>query len=129
VQSYGFLCGSQTRFVGSNGMALDLPALFNPPDAVMNDRNCIGTSNNFAGSNATSERLQTQLSPAQLIDHFSRQLSDSGWSALPQAAAVRRVWTRPDTGGAARELTLTITPSTAAGCQELALQVRKVPGR
>jgi hypothetical protein len=132
VQNYGTSCGTQIRFGMQASTAVELPLLMNPQDAGMNDRACLSSNLSLVGSNGTSERLQTKLSPTQLLEHFSRQLSDSGWSASPALAAVRRVWTRPDSGGAARELTLTITPSAVSGCQELSMQVRRVlstPGR
>lgn len=132
VQNYGSSCGTQMRFGMQGSTAMELPVLMNPQDAAMNDRTCVSSTLSLVGSNGTSERLQTKLSPTQLLEHFSRQLSDSGWSASPALAAVRRVWTRPDSGGAARELTLTITPSAVSGCQELSMQVRRVlgaPGR
>lgn len=127
VQNFGGSCGTQMQFGMQSSTAVALPVLMNPQDAGMNDRTCLSSSLSLVGSNGTSERLQTKLSPAQLLEHFSRQLSDSGWSASPALAAVRRVWTRPDSGGAAREMTLTITPSTVSGCQELSMQVRRVP--
>ena len=128
VQNYGSQCSSQVRMMTPSSV-MELPVLMNPQDAAMNDRVCLGSNNTFAGGNGTGERLQTNLSPTQLLDHFSRQLADSGWSASPPVAGVRRVWTRPDTGGMSRELTLTITPLSSAGCQDLSLQVRRVPGR
>jgi hypothetical protein len=77
----------------------------------------------------TSERIKTRLSPPQLSDHFAKQLADSGWVAIARSPAVHRVWTHPDSVGTEREMTLTITPSTMAGCQELTLQVRRVVKR
>jgi len=129
VQNYGSSCANQVQFSSPSAAAMELPLLVNPQDAGMNDRTCFGSIVGIGGGNGTSERLQTNLSPAQLLEHFSRQLSDSGWSTSSSAAAVRRVWTRPDSGGLARELTLTITPSTVAGCQELSVQLRRIPNR
>lgn len=128
VQNYGSQCSTQARMM-SPSVGMELPVLLNPQDAAMNDRVCLGSNTTLGGGNGTGERVQTSLSAPQLLDHFSRQLADSGWSASPPLAGVRRIWTRPDTGGTMRELTLTITPLSAAGCQELSLQVRRISGR
>lgn len=128
VQNYGSQCSAQARMM-TPSTVMELPVLLNPEGAAMNDRICLGSTTAFSGGNGSGERLQTTLSPTQLLDHFSRQLADSGWSASPPVAGVRRVWTRPDTGSASRELTLTITPLSSAGCQDLSLQIRRVPGR
>jgi len=130
VENYGSSCQSRVRFVPSTTFATDLPVIFNPDGAAMNSRACYPPNVSASGVNASGERLETKLSPVQLLAHFSRQLSDSGWTAASSSgAAVKGVWTRPDTGELTRELTLTITPSPAAGCQDLLLQVRRTTGR
>jgi hypothetical protein len=129
VQNYSGLCGTQARFVSAPPSGLELPVLSNPDGAGMNAQACFAQNQTLGNGNSTTERLQTSLSPTQLIEHFSRQLSDSGWNVSSSAASVRRSWTRPDSAGLAREVTLTINPSLVNGCMEVTMQARRVPGR
>jgi hypothetical protein len=131
VQSYSGLCGNQNqvRFLSTSASGLELPVLLNPDGAGMNSPTCFAASLNSGSGNNTSERLQTNLSPAQLIEHFSRQLSDSGWGVSSSSASIRRSWTRPDSAGLSREVTLTITPSSVNGCTDITMQARRLTGR
>ena len=52
----------------------------------MNARECL--SSPTLGTSSTSERLMTTLDPAQLLEAFAKQLSDSGWRA---GMSVRRI--------------------------------------
>lgn len=127
VRNYGGTCGGRTpAFVGSQP-AVDLPILTNPADAGMNTPGCFQPTIVAFGTRATSERLESSMPADKLLDHFARQLSDSGWTATrAQGVSARRTWTRPDTGSTMRELTLTIAPSASPACQEITMQVRQV---
>jgi hypothetical protein len=129
VQTYSGLCANQMRFVSTSPSGVELPVLLNPDGAGMNSQTCFAPSLSSGSGNSTSERLQTNLSPTQLIEHFSRQLSDSGWSVSASAASIRRSWTRPDSAGLSREVTLTVTPSPVNGCMEISMQARRLTGR
>jgi hypothetical protein len=129
VQTYSGLCGNQVRFMSTSPSGIELPVLLNPDGAGMNSPTCYASNLSSMGGNNTSERLQTNLSPAQLIDHFSRQLSDSGWGVSATNASIRRSWTRPDSGGMSREVTLTITPSQVNGCMDVSMQARRLTAR
>jgi len=97
----------------------------------MNTQACLQFAGIGSLSSATSERLQTSLSPPQLLDYFARQLGDSGWKGASTEPGARRTWTRPDTGGLTRELTMTALPATnamqSADCRDLTMTVRLVP--
>jgi hypothetical protein len=108
-----------------------MPSLINPPDASMNQPGCYQPQPLGVGSGRSmSERLETSITADKLLEHFARQLADSGWSpAGQQAASVRRTWTRADAGGTIREITLSITPLANSACQEVSMQVREVSKR
>ena len=129
VQTYSGLCNNQIRFMSTSPSGIELPVLLNPDGAGMNAPTCFAASLNSGSGNNTSERLQTGLSPAQLVEHFSRQLSDSGWAVSTSTTSIRRSWTRPDSAGQSREVTLTITPSSVNGCMEISMQTRRLTGR
>jgi hypothetical protein len=101
------------------------PTLFNPAgtsDARMNG-DCSAT---LAGSSGTGTTLRTAMTPESLLDHYGRQLQDSGWTpSADRAAILGRIWTRTDSSGAPVEVTLSVTtPARDAECRELNLQVR-----
>lgn len=127
VRNYGGACGGRTPvFVAPVGLT-EMPTLVNPPDAPMNQPECSQPFVPGLASRGMAERLTTSTPAEKLLDYFARQLADSGWKAgAPSAASIRRTWTHADTGGVARELTLSITPSTQPSCQEVSMQVRQV---
>ncbi len=129
VQNNG-RCG-QTGVVmaGQPGTSI-LPALENPFGTTMNVQSCFQTVVAGTGPTATTERVQTNLSPAQLLDAFAKQLSDSGYKSNDGSAGpIRRTWTRPDSGETIREVTLQVTPNggsgTTAGCMEVTMSARR----
>jgi hypothetical protein len=126
VRNYGGACRGPTTVAVNNSGLVDMPVLVNPPDAGMNQTDCFQPQVLGVASRASSERLKTSIPADRLLDHFGRQLADSGWSpAGSQAVSLRRTWTRADTGSTMRELTLTIMPSTVSGCHEVSMQVRQ----
>ena len=126
VRNYGGACGGRTPVFVNNSGLVDVPVLVNPPDASMNQTDCFQPQILAVASRGSSERLKTSIPADKLLDHFARQLADSGWSpAGSQAVSLRRTWTRADTGSTMRELTLTIMPSTVSGCHEVSMQVRQ----
>lgn len=130
VRNYGGACAGRVAFVPTNPGGVAMPSLVNPPDAAMNQPGCFPPQMLGAGGRGMSERLETSITADKLLEHFARQLADSGWTpAGQQAASVRRTWTRADTGGTIREVTLTITPSANSACQEVSMQVREVSKR
>jgi hypothetical protein len=101
------------------------PTLFNPTNAV--DARMNGDcSSMLMGSMGTGTTLRTSMTAESLLDHYGRQLQDSGWTAAGERASfVSRSWTRPDSSGAPVETVITIsTPARDPGCRELNLQVR-----
>jgi hypothetical protein len=101
------------------------PTLFNP--AGLNDlrmaSDCRATGGNTTG---TGTMLRTAIDPSALLEHYARQLQDSGWhSTNDKPSIVGRTWTRTDSAGTPLDLTLTVTTSARDSlCRELSLQVR-----
>jgi hypothetical protein len=125
-------CNMDIAAGGRPPNAAELPALTNPPGSAMNPQTCTYGPFMVTGTGGTAERLQTTLSPQQLLDTFARQLADSGWTAGETSTTIRRSWTRPaGNGPVIRELTITAGPllNSPAGCHEVSMQVRRVPKR
>jgi hypothetical protein len=100
------------------------PTLYNPPTSV--DARMSGDcANNFSGS-GTSTTLRTSMTAEALLDHYARQLQDSGWtSAGEKASIIGRTWSRTDSAGTPVEAVITVmTPAQNSACRELNLQVR-----
>jgi hypothetical protein len=98
------------------------PTLINPP----------GTGNGMGGDcvrwnssgGGGSTRLATSMPLDQIFAHYGKQLADSGWSPVTDQQLVARFWTRRDSTGAFRELTLTArTRAETPTCVELEMRV------
>ncbi len=127
VTNFGGRCTTRSAFVRlPTSTTTLLPALENPLGSTMNGRACFGASTISTGMTGTSERLETTLSPGQLLEQFAKELGDSGWRQGAAANGARRMWTRPDSIGV-RELTLTAIPIAGTGCQDVTMNVRRVP--
>jgi hypothetical protein len=102
------------------------PILYNPPTAVEGYMGNVCQSNS-SGSNGTGTILRSSMTAEALLDHYARQIVDSGWTASGGQIA-GRTWTKKDSTGAPIEMTLTISPmGKDGGCQRLDLQVRSFP--
>jgi hypothetical protein len=97
------------------------PTLFNPVGA-RNDFGGVCTRGNmdvvgmgFPGNNM----LASTLPPQALLDHYSKQLTDSGWTVIP-TEKVSRTWQRNDSTGKPMRYTITIESApTTQGCRIL----------
>ena len=101
-----------------------MPTLYNPAganDARMNNE-CV--SSNYTSSMGSGTMLRTPMTPETLLDHYGKQLADSGWTSSAERSVVGRTWTRPDSTGAPVEVTLTITTGRETGCRDINMQVR-----
>ncbi len=102
-----------------------MPTLYDPPvtGGVAAPNACYPNYNNSSG---TSTYIRTTLSPELVLDHYARQLQDSGWAtngvAIPPAS---RTFTRRDSTGAPIEMTLTVAGSPRdPNCRDVSMQVR-----
>lgn len=101
------------------------PTLYNPASA--SDTRMNGDcSSTLGGSLGTGTMLRTTMASDAILDHYGRQLVDSGWTALNgQGTIAGRTWTRADSAGAPVEVSISVATSARdAGCREVSLQVR-----
>ena len=101
------------------------PTLFNPQGAT-DGRMTGDCSATMMGSMGTGTTLRSSMPADALLDHYARQLQDSGWKSFGEKGAILgRSWTRVDSAGAPVEVSITVTASPRdAACRDLNLQVR-----
>ena len=102
------------------------PTLYDPPitgEATTAPNACFP---NYNGLSSTQNYLRTTLSPDLVLEHYARQLQDSGWTATaPALSTVGRTFTRRDSTGAPIDLTLTVAASPKGpACRDVSMQVR-----
>src|SRR5262249_23322937 len=104
------------------GMARNpYPTLYNPTGA--GDYSGIRDCQMDGAYSGTSAQLRTPMSSQQILDHYARQMQDSGWR--PAAGSIGRVWTKPDSTGALQEVSLVVATSPRDSlCHDVNLQVR-----
>lgn len=101
------------------------PTLFNPEGS--SDRLAMMECASEGGSSfGTGTRLRTTMSPEAVLEHYGRQLRDSGWVAPRDARSIAgRTWTRPDSVGVTMTLSITITSSPRdSTCQSVDLRMQ-----
>ncbi len=99
------------------------PTLFHPTGVVDANQLCGGDTP--FGSSSNGAIVRTPMSAASLLDHYAKQLQDSGWrSPADSASVIGRTWTRTDSTGAPVELTITVASSPRdASCRTLNMNV------
>jgi hypothetical protein len=103
-----------------SAMAQQIPTLYDPEGAHMT-RHC--TSSSGALAFMTQNRLETSLSPGELLDHYGRQLTDSGWTAV-EGRGVTQSWSRQSPNGSVRYVTLAVSvPPDARRCRMIDLKM------
>jgi hypothetical protein len=104
---------------------LPTPTLINPPD-VSDFRNYGACSSMRAQSWGTMANVRTPMTMDALIEHYSKQMQDSGWRATPVAFG-GRTWTRTDSTGALLEARLmAMTSPHDTLCRDLTLNIWSV---
>jgi hypothetical protein len=106
----------------------NMPTLYNPIGAGDPRMNAECTMSMGFSSSGTGAWLRTPMTADALLDHYAKQLADSGWAAgasQEKNTIAGRTWTRSDSSGAPMEVTITVTSSAREpGCRELNMQVR-----
>jgi hypothetical protein len=103
-----------------------LPILYNPPNASVS-ASCF--------SSGTRQGTQTQfvleMTPAELLQHYGRQLETQGWSPMQgEFPVATQTWSRRDSTGVTELATLTIGVSpTAPMCRNGSLEVTTLRNR
>jgi hypothetical protein len=102
----------------------NLPLLYNPAGAEASSptSDCLNTR--YLGPSSYTT-LRTSMSADAVLDHYSRQLQDSGWKPLPaRAPTLVRSWTRPDSTGTLIETQLSVAQMGGSSvCQDVGLSV------
>ena len=92
VQSDQGLCSPNRGAPGR-----ELPTLYDPEEARTHAPECNHGATS-GGVSSTMEFVASALAPTAFLDHFARQLADSGWRPVPstgEGALVRRTWRLP----------------------------------
>ena len=104
------------------------PLLYNPAAVrETHDRSCARQYGPGESMTGTSTQYKLPTSPEQLMEHYARQLQDSGW--MPQgttqrSVSVKRNWTKPAASGAPLNLYLEITvPPQDTLCRDVSLMM------
>jgi hypothetical protein len=101
-----------------------MPTLFNPVGVSEMGMN-MECSAFMVSSTGTSATYRTPMTADALLDHYGKQLSDSGWTVVGERASISgRSWTRPDSAGNPIETSITVKTGRESGCRELNMQVR-----
>ena len=101
-----------------------MPVLINPPGfgAYAPNNRCVSFNATNAASTAATA---TPLAAQELLGHYERQLSDSGWVPIPRSSVVGHTWTRTDSTGAHEEATIyVLTLGDSVPCLEPHLELR-----
>ncbi|MGH7654053.1 MAG: hypothetical protein ACREN6_05255 [Gemmatimonadaceae bacterium] len=101
------------------------PPLYNPTRSA--DARMTGDcSTTMLGSQGQGTTLRTALSADSLLEHYGRQLTDSGWTAArDRGVTVGRTYSKTDASGAPVELVLTVASSARdESCRDVNMQVR-----
>jgi hypothetical protein len=96
------------------------PTLVNPPGSGPGYANCSAWSSMGGGG---TTRLQTGMAADDVLQHYGKQLADSGWTPGPDQTVVRS-WSHRDSTGTLTELTLSARTSQSPGCVEVQMEVR-----
>lgn len=103
------------------GQAMPYPTLFNPPE--VGDFRSYGTCSSNRQSWGTGANIRSTMPLAAIVDHYAKQMQDSGWTASPVASASRS-WMRTDSAGTTYEATLFASTSPRdSTCRDLNLAV------
>lgn len=101
------------------------PTLYNP--AGSSDARMTGEcSTTIGGSSGIGTTLRTAMTPDSVLEHYARQLADSGWKTEGErGSTIGRSFTRVDASGAPVELSITVTSTPRAeSCRDVNMQVR-----
>lgn len=103
------------------------PTLYNP-ESASESRAYLECSTNGAGMTGTSGVIKSTMTSDALLDHYARQMQDSGWHTTAGTPnIVGRAWTRTDSTGAAIDAFITVTTSLRdPTCRDLSLQIRTI---
>ena len=99
-----------------------MPTLFNPAGVSEMGMNMECSAFNVSSS-GTSTTYRTPMTADALLDHYGKQLSDSGWTVVGERVSISgRSWTPADSAGNPIETSITVKTGRESGCRELNMQ-------
>jgi len=103
-----------------------VPPLWSPGDPIASNQRC--RAPNRSGSQSQSQTLFTELSAADILAHYGRQLDSAGWNVGTETESVSRTWSKAIAGRGTQEVTIRVSrvPS-RSGCYDLSLQATSLP--
>jgi hypothetical protein len=119
------ICNPPQLPMSMTSMRSPWPSLYNPAGAA--DARMTGDcSATLGGSQGTNTTLRTALSSDAILDHYAKQLADSGWKTQGERGVTTgRTYVHDDANGATVELSLTVTSSARAeSCHDVNMTVR-----
>ena len=128
--SVGITASSQTMDMTQRMAELPLasiPPLWSPGDVRVSSQRC-QQSNRTMGSQSQSQPLLTDMSMADILAHYGRQLDSAGWKTASDAESVSRTWSKAIPGRGMQEVTIRVSrmPS-QSGCYDVSLQASALP--
>lgn len=127
--SSGSLVGSSTVELTQRMAEMPLstvPPLWSPGDPIASNQRC--QAPNRTGSQSQSQVLFTELSAADILAHYGRQLDSAGWKVGTETESVSRTWSKPIAGRGTQEVTIRVSRlSSRSGCYDLSLQATSLP--
>lgn len=106
-----------------------LPTLYDPEGASSNSQKCV-TAYRSSSGNGIRNIIALQLAPSMLLDHYGKQLRDSGWTRADTLGAgmrVSRSWLKRTSGGDEQYLTLSVVvPADQPQCRIVEATVDRV---
>ena len=95
------------------------PVFINPTGARSDMSACFrGGDEGFNWASGGGASLATTMTPEALLEHYSKQMADSGWTATNIVKAAR-TWTRTDSAGKLLRYTMTIEATGNAPCRRI----------
>jgi hypothetical protein len=105
------------------------PVLYDPALRDPMSMNSCFTQEGF-GSGRTETRYKATMTAEQVLDHYARQLADSGWMVAGAGRpTISRVWTRSAPSGPPRQLVLTVSGPAGADTGCVRVQMEAPSGR
>jgi hypothetical protein len=99
-----------------------VPPLWSPGDFRTSSQRCRRTQ--AMNDQAQDQPLLTELSPAEVLAHYGRQLDSAGWKpATTEGESVSKTWSKMIPSRGTQEVTITVTRMpTQTGCYDVNLR-------
>ena len=104
-----------------------VPPLWSPGDYRVSNTRCRRA--NTMGDASQNQPLMSELSPADILTYYGKQLDSAGWKATStDADRITKTWSKQIGTRGTQEVTLTITKNgSQSGCYDVALRATGLP--